>query len=316
MNGADPANGTNGDYGQSNVHITNTHLHGSGGTGVYLNGFGSRIDDSDISMFVGPNVQLGGWANFVQISNLYMERSSGSEPCILYGDASGPRASNLIDSGKLSNVYCNPHNLDKSTTVHFAAPASATTGLSNWAVRDVYVASTQDTSYELFVLNTAVASQTGNTIDRSRYFGPLLTAGTPVGITWAGSQGQGNLWWNKADADNYFNLRSGQTAIQYAGIKFLDNLGADMGRIYSGGTSHNIYLVAPGNVQILRGDSDGIVYLGSGATTTVDADGTLVVAGGAGIVYRCVTDGALPTGALTITAANCGSTADSGLRIK
>lgn len=42
------------------------------------------------------------------------------------------------------------------------------------------------------------------------------------------------------------------------------------------------------------------------------------VAAGAGsnIVYRCATSGALPAGALTITTGSCGTTSDTGLRVK
>ena len=48
----------------------------------------------------------------------------------------------------------------------------------------------------------------------------------------------------------------------------------------------------------------------------VDASGNVTSGNGANIVYRCATAGTLPIGALTITTGNCGTTADTGLRVK
>lgn len=45
-------------------------------------------------------------------------------------------------------------------------------------------------------------------------------------------------------------------------------------------------------------------------------DGNVTAGGGGNTVYRCATAGALPIGALTINTGSCGTTADTGLRIK
>ncbi len=44
-------------------------------------------------------------------------------------------------------------------------------------------------------------------------------------------------------------------------------------------------------------------------------DGTTQFQGGNNVLYRCATAGTLPVGALTINAASCGSTADTGIRV-
>jgi hypothetical protein len=44
--------------------------------------------------------------------------------------------------------------------------------------------------------------------------------------------------------------------------------------------------------------------------------GATYIGAGTNIVYRCVTAGTLPAGSLTTTAANCGTVADTGLRVQ
>lgn len=47
-----------------------------------------------------------------------------------------------------------------------------------------------------------------------------------------------------------------------------------------------------------------------------DTSNNVAIDGSSTIVYRCATSGALPAGALTIATGSCGTTADTGLRIK
>lgn len=71
-----------------------------------------------------------------------------------------------------------------------------------------------------------------------------------------------------------------------------------------------------GNIQSFpyTGTTSGIVDISySGNITT---SGNIASGLGSNVVYRCATAGTLPIGALTITAANCGSTADTGIRVK
>jgi hypothetical protein len=51
------------------------------------------------------------------------------------------------------------------------------------------------------------------------------------------------------------------------------------------------------------------------STGDLSVAGNAAVGGGSNVVYRCVTAGTLPIGALTITSGDCGSTADTGLRV-
>jgi hypothetical protein len=53
-----------------------------------------------------------------------------------------------------------------------------------------------------------------------------------------------------------------------------------------------------------------MVMLGNTSVTQVS------LGGGTTTVYYCATAGALPIGALTVNAANCGTTTDSTLRVK
>jgi len=179
-NAADPANGANGDFGQSNLHVTNSHIQQGGagaGQGVYLNGLAARIENTDISMYSGASIQLGGWANFPQLTNVYMERDNGSAPAILYGDKSGPRVSAVLTKISLKNVYANLHNLGFGTTAHFMGPATATSAIAK-ATLDTVVVTEGNSSYEL-VQENAGHGGTGNTIANSSFAGRVNTAGTP-----------------------------------------------------------------------------------------------------------------------------------------
>ena len=55
---------------------------------------------------------------------------------------------------------------------------------------------------------------------------------------------------------------------------------------------------------------------GGTITATIDDAGNMHAGNGANIVYRCATAGTLPAGALTITSGDCGTTTDTGLRVK
>ena len=67
-------------------------------------------------------------------------------------------------------------------------------------------------------------------------------------------------------------------------------------------------------------DANGIECVGATGACTAwgnwTFNGTVAANGGTNIVYRCATAGTLPVGALTITAANCGTTTDTGMRVK
>ena len=52
------------------------------------------------------------------------------------------------------------------------------------------------------------------------------------------------------------------------------------------------------------------------STKDLTVNGNVTAQGGSNIVYSCKTAGALPVGALTINAENCGASSDTGLRVK
>lgn len=55
---------------------------------------------------------------------------------------------------------------------------------------------------------------------------------------------------------------------------------------------------------------------GAGATALAIIYGVVEINGGTNVVLRCATAGALPVGALTLNAASCGTTTDTGLRVQ
>lgn len=80
-----------------------------------------------------------------------------------------------------------------------------------------------------------------------------------------------------------------------------------------------------GNLFLVGGTSSGVNFCYNGSASTcggsMDASGNFTlnhfvyVNAGNKILYECATGGALPTGALTTTAASCGTTTDTGLRV-
>jgi hypothetical protein len=64
----------------------------------------------------------------------------------------------------------------------------------------------------------------------------------------------------------------------------------------------------------VTGQVDATTGFRSAGTQIIDTTGNVSARGAANTVYRCATAGALPVGALTITAASCGTTVDTGFR--
>jgi hypothetical protein len=167
MNAADPANGSNGDFGVSFLRMANTHIQNTSTSssstanalGVYLNGITSEISDSDITGF-NPNVRIGAFGNEVRIQHLYMERVNGSAPCIQYGDPSGVRVGNYLDGLIIRDTYCNVHNTDFGTTAHFIGPTTSSTGLQNSGFAENRVANM--TAGQVLVILNNNNSQNGN----------------------------------------------------------------------------------------------------------------------------------------------------------
>jgi hypothetical protein len=76
--------------------------------------------------------------------------------------------------------------------------------------------------------------------------------------------------------------------------------------------------VTSANGSVAQGKVEFLQNGGATPTLTLPADASGVdIANGTNIVYRCLTSGAvLPAGSLTITAAACGTSTDTGLRVK
>ena len=187
QNAADPANPVNGDYGQSHLYVLNSHIQGSG-QGIYLNGFNSIVDNTNLSMANGPSIQLGGWANGAVLQNVYMERTAGSAPCVAYGDgANSPRAKNLISLVSVKGIYCNPHNKDFHTSAGVIAPTTGTSRISNWTLESV-VASSDTLPGTPLVVQNDLNGQSGNTATSVFGPAPLHTTGRNI-EAWSGLAG-------------------------------------------------------------------------------------------------------------------------------
>lgn len=185
----DPNNGSAGDSGNSQVYITSSHIQtaGSGhGIGVYINGFNSKLTNDNIEMFAGPDIQLGGYASFAQLTDVYMERAAGTLPCVSYGDNAGTiRASNAIRGATFKGVYCNVHNTDQGTTNNFMAPtnsgtANTRTSLINTNIDGLWV-SFQNSSYPVIVENSSPTTvYASNWINNWIAAGPVTASGFPA----------------------------------------------------------------------------------------------------------------------------------------
>ncbi|MFA6577434.1 MAG: hypothetical protein WCU88_00005, partial [Elusimicrobiota bacterium] len=71
------------------------------------------------------------------------------------------------------------------------------------------------------------------------------------------------------------------------------------------------------NVALTLTGASGNVVSASSVTASGLFAETLAAGGGSNIVYRCLTDGGgVPSGTLTINAAQCATSTDTGLRVK
>jgi len=199
-NAADPANGTSGDQGQTQLSITNSHIQNigsGGGVGIYLNGYSAKVSNSNIAMIGGPNIQVGAYAGNTEITDVYMERptASTSLPCIQFGDPIGSvRVATAIVNLSIKDTYCNVHNVDETTTSNYLAPATAQSTLQGAKLtRPIVNALTPGNP--LVVLNN-LAGQTGNVANDIAGATILRASGSNLS-PWggdSGSAGSGDVW--------------------------------------------------------------------------------------------------------------------------
>lgn len=109
------------------------------------------------------------------------------------------------------------------------------------------------------------------------------------------------------NADDTSKANTGQFVLTLAGATA--SLQSQVGGTGTPVTVQNFGETANGN------SLNTINFQFNGVTKHTFTPTTLSVATGTNVLYRCATAGALPVGALTINAASCGSTADTGLRV-
>jgi lysophospholipase L1-like esterase len=120
---------------------------------------------------------------------------------------------------------------------------------------------------------------------------------------------------------NLFNPQSGSAT---ASIVLTDN-GSGVphsGRIdsswWNGGMKFTAPRFLPGFGYSFQNNGGTAVFFDDTAPSNslaVDSSGSVTVHNGTNVVYRCTGAGVLPMGALTVDAANCGASTDTGLRV-
>jgi hypothetical protein len=280
QNAADPAYGASGDNGQSRLHVTNSHIQNSlsGGIGAYLNGLESMIDTSSISMYGGPNVQLGSWSYGSVLKNLYMERTSGPAPCIAFGDSSGPKIGYYITDVSLQDVYCNVHNTDFSTTAAFVGPSTSSSGLQYWTLNRAVAAMV--TPGNPLVVENNLYSQYGNKVagfaPYPAFFTPatvLHTSGSNIS-PWGGEAGEAWTLGGYQDATQFLRIQGGVANDQTKALCFDSKTGVDQVCLETDATGDfSIYVNGVNQFSIFQG---GTINFGSGAfsSSTPNMDGS------------------------------------------
>jgi hypothetical protein len=183
---------SDGDHGQSQVHVTNTLIQnnaaGAGaGTGIFLNGFSAVLDALTITG-MEPEVRIGYQGSQSYLTNVYMETPNGGPACITFGDEPSDNGGSLLDyypSGVvLKNIVCDVHNTDFHTTSYFMSPTGTGDGLSGFVFEDISVENL--TPGNELVRENNFGSQGGNIMNRYMGATHLHTTGSNIS-SWSGS---------------------------------------------------------------------------------------------------------------------------------
>jgi len=342
----DPANGSNGDFGQSQGYILNNHIQ-STLVGISANGIHLTIGDNTITG--APAIRLGAFSHFDVIRGNTMEAANrSSAPCIQYGDTAGIRAAVLLQGVVVEHNQCNAHNVSFSTTTHFIGPTTGNGGMKNWSVYSNNVADL-NSAEPLIVMNNRTGQADNhamaNTVSNdnginyhSIIAGRLHTSGASIDL-WVGTDellfANSGLHVNGTDSnqtvaefENLVNasghviLKSGLTTMQSGIFQFKDYSGALMGDLECSGAGlgNACSLIGPGNEhnEGLSVDASGNVSFGKSRLANVNTIGKGTFNGGIqiGAAGSTVTDSrslAQFTATLRTTAATSDNVAISGV---
>jgi hypothetical protein len=189
------------------------------------------------------------------------------------------------------------------------------------------------------VLNSHSGKQVNVTISASGSGGTITGSGTTPQLTyWTGSNTIGstsNMVWNGNNLgvgtitpQKLLDVNGSQTVginAQYGLFTRISGgllkpwfaTSSGMTDFYDAGGSQFVFRNQADSKNLMTITDTGNVGIGTiTPQNTLDVNGTVDVNGGNNIVYRCVTAGTLPIGALTVNIANCGTTFDTGLRVK
>lgn len=209
------------------VRITNcvgTNQSEIRGIGIWLDGANNIIGDCKLEGFA-PNIRLGGLANYCTIHDTYFE-SLDAGGNIQFGDESGGQyESNWINGLTISNCYANMHNTDGlGGTSYFLEPTNDKVGLQDTVLENIHVRASNKEMVRLNPLVSQVRNRANSCTNNSNK--PIHTMGTGV-TQWSGNNSF--LESRSAfDLPSYWTFRTGTTATQYQGFRFLDKDGTEM----------------------------------------------------------------------------------------
>jgi hypothetical protein len=196
----DPANGSRGDFGQSQGYIVNNHVQ-STLVGISANGIHVTIGDNTITG--APAIRLGGYSHSDVVRGNTMEAVyRASAPCIQYGDPQGVRAAAVLQGVVVEHNQCNAHNDSFGNTSHFIGPTTGSGSVSVWSVYSNNVADLS--SNEPLIVMNNLRGQSGNyafanTVSNNNSIsynvvppGRLHTAGGSIDF-WVGTDDSRNL---------------------------------------------------------------------------------------------------------------------------
>lgn len=122
-----------------------------------------------------------------------------------------------------------------------------------------------------------------------------------------------NTFTNTGSGAEYLSLQSSN----FSAVQSVTGTGCWLAGAYGGSNYTLVDCQTAGAHQVLKvekGAPDSSLTLQAAGNANFTTNVT--VAGGSNVIYRCLTAGTLPIGALTSNAANCGTTIDTGLRTK
>lgn len=327
-NAADPANGSFGDNGQSQITISNNHIqNGSSHTdlrpGVYLNGLGAKMTDNNIAGFE-PNVQIGAYANEATIIHLYGERFTGvgsTIPAIMYGDSTGVRVANCIDGITIQDSLQNLHHSSFGINGDPIGPATGTSCLTSARFFDNIFFDT--VPGDPMVVENNLAGQFNNYAARNKfntsnglsgytsYTGLVHTTGASI-ASWIGEDEEIQAPPANGSSNGSFNLPWFMLTPQFAPTVVCSNAG---GSLVTGSYFIKISYNNTVSFETAASPEATCALTGPSGSVTVTPNGGLPVNASGYTVYSSITTGTEKQQTANNACVNIGGTASCVVKV-